>query len=250
MTKIVSKVVTHLFNGNVDNEEKFVEVDGKKFVDDGTGKAKVDDKGLPIPFVEKKVDEKIDLATLDLEKLAKVNPHVAKMLSEKEEADKKLSDADKLRQEKERKDAEAKGEWQKIADQEKIKRTELEKELEIKKDLLTKYAVSVETILKEIMATIPKENLALIPEKFSSREKLEYITANAKLLGAKINASKGDGVDKNDVNVSGTEEEKLVAEIDALVKKGATRTAVETSDMYAKSKKLAELRKVRLEKKS
>ena len=33
-------------------EEKYVEVDGQKFVDDGEGNAKVGDDGQPIPFVE------------------------------------------------------------------------------------------------------------------------------------------------------------------------------------------------------
>ena len=35
-------------------EEKYVEVDGKKFVDDGTGSAKLGEDGQPIPFVEEK----------------------------------------------------------------------------------------------------------------------------------------------------------------------------------------------------
>ncbi len=35
-------------------EQKFVEVEGKKFVDDGTGKPKLDKDGKPEPFVEKK----------------------------------------------------------------------------------------------------------------------------------------------------------------------------------------------------
>ncbi len=35
-------------------ETKYVEVDGQKYVDDGTGGAKVDETGNPIPFVEEK----------------------------------------------------------------------------------------------------------------------------------------------------------------------------------------------------
>lgn len=35
-------------------EEKYVEVDGKKFVDDGAGSAKLGEDGQPIPFVEEK----------------------------------------------------------------------------------------------------------------------------------------------------------------------------------------------------
>lgn len=37
-------------------EEKFVEVDGKKFVDDGSGQPKMGDDGQPIPFTEKFVE--------------------------------------------------------------------------------------------------------------------------------------------------------------------------------------------------
>jgi hypothetical protein len=246
MKKIEAVIVSHRFNGNVDGADKFVEVEGKKYVDDGSGKAKVGEDGKPILFVEKKADA-LDLSTADLEALAKVNPAVAKMLAEKAEADKLLSQNEAARQEKERKDAESRGEWQKIADQEKLKREDVEKQLSAKTELLTKYVGSVESILKEVIATIPKENLTLIPEKFSNREKLEYITQNAKLLGAKINAAKGDKVDKNDIDVNGDGEAKLVAEIQALMTLGGKRTQAQSSEMVKKSQELQELRKKRLE---
>lgn len=43
--------------GEGSTETKFVEVEGKKFVDDGTGQPKKDDNGNPVPFVEQKRQE-------------------------------------------------------------------------------------------------------------------------------------------------------------------------------------------------
>jgi len=248
--KNVSKIVLHLFNGNADGDAKFIEVDGVKFEADAEGKVKVVD-GKPVPFVEKKADDiKIDVATADLEALAKINPAIAAMLDSKKKAE---QDLEKINNDKKLADEEAlkkTGEWQKLAE---TRGSELEKALDTikqKDEILGKYVGSVESVLKDILTTIPKENLALIPEKFSPREKLEYITTNAKLLGAKITAiNKGDKIDKSDDTPAGTEEEKLVAEIDELMKKGDKKTKTELDILFEKSKKLQELRKKRLEEK-
>ena len=192
-------VSVHKFNGFVEPEIKFVEVEGKKFVDDGSGKAKLDDKGQPIPFTENNQKPEIkDLSNAQLEELAKVNPHVAKLLSDKTEADAKEAARIKKEEDDKRKAAEEKGEWQSLAQSEKTKREELEGKLAEKEELLGKYKGSVDQVLKEILSTIPKENLGLIPEEFSPRQKLEYIIKNAKTLGAKITNIKGDdGIQKN-----------------------------------------------------
>lgn len=248
--KNVSKVVSHFYNGNID-EVKFIEVDGAKFEADEKGQVKVGADGKPIPFVEKKADDidkdKIDVATADLETLAKINPAIAAMLDGKKKADDLLTQKEKDEKLAEEKALQEKGEWQKLAE---ARATDLEKALDLvkqKDDLLGKYKGSVETILKDIMATIPKDNLVLIPADYSPRQKLEYITQNAKLLGAKINQiKKGDGVDNSDDTPSGTEEEKLVTEIEELIKKGDKKTKTELDILYEKSKKLTELRTKRM----
>lgn len=248
--KIVSEIVLHSVNGNEEQSDKFVEVDGKKFVDDGSGKPKVGEDGKPVPFEEKKAEPpKVDLANAGLEELAKVNPHVAKMLADQTEEQKKAAEKKKEEEENQRKEAEKNGEWQKLADEFKKKNEDLTGLLDQKNEQLGKYVKSVETILAEVLKTIPKENLALVPDKFSPREKLEYITQNAKLLGAKIIGAAGGKIENNDTTPTATDEDKLVAEIDELKKKGGTRTASETELMLEKAKKLKEIRTKKAEKK-
>lgn len=243
-TKLSSEVVVHAFNGDVEDAPKFVEVDGKKFVDDGSGKAKLGDDGKPVPFEEKKVEApKIDnVAEADLEALAKVNPLVAKMLSEKSDAEKKLADQIKADDDAKRKTAEKNGEWQKLAEEERQKREKAEADLATKTEQLSKYVGSVESILKDVIATIPKEKLTLIPDGFSPRQKLEYITKNAKLLGAKVAINTtGEKVDGSDGAPAVTDEEKLVKEIEELRKK-TPRTASEDKLMFEKASALKALR--------
>lgn len=244
--KNVSQIVSHLFNGNVEAEIKFIEIEGKKYLDDGTGKAKLGEDGQPIPFVEKKADD-INPAEADLETLAKINPLVAALLDSKKKNEEILTQKQKEEKEKLDTDLKEKGEWQKLADTRAIELEEAKKLITQKDELLGKYKGSVEAVLKELMATIPKENLSLIPPDFSPRQKLEYITQNAKLLGAKMTGvNKGDGVNKSDDTPAGTEEEKLVKEIDELIKKGDKKTKTELDILFEKSKKLKELRMARM----
>lgn len=49
-------------------DSKFVEVDGKKFIDDGTGQPKLDDDGNPTPFVEQKKVESPEDRKIRLER--------------------------------------------------------------------------------------------------------------------------------------------------------------------------------------
>lgn len=237
---LVTKVVLHSING-FEIEVKTVEVDGKKFVADDTdpSKPKLDDKQQPVPFVEKKADDtKIeDLSKAELTELAKVNPHVAKMLDDakkREEADTTAADQKKKDEEEAAKKA---GDWQKLAE---TRGTDLETTkgtLKTKEEMLGKYVEMTEKILTNVLATIPKENLALIPAEFSNRQKLEYIFANSARLGAKVNAIDGK-IDKSTVEVTGTEEDKMVARITELTAKAQAKP------MTATNAELAELRQL------
>jgi len=239
-------LVSHRFNGNAD----FIEVDGQKFIPDETDptKAKLGADGKPTPYVGKKVDPALpkidDLSTADLEALAKVNPKVAKMLADNVDSQKRESDRIAAEDEAKRKDAEKNGEWQKLAESERVKRETAEKELAQKNEILGKYVGSIETILKEVLATIPEANRGLIPEKFSPREKLEYITANAKLLGAKIVGGTGT-IPKNDATPNGTDEDKMVARLQVLIALGNKRTSTENQELRELGTKVTELRKAK-----
>jgi hypothetical protein len=234
--------------------KKFVEIEGKKVEANDAGEAIKNDKGEFIPFVEdggKKPDDDGkggNDADKTLEELAKTNPAVAKLLADKLEADKKASDAEALASKARQDELAKKGEWEKLAKEQADEIARLKAEDTKKSAILGKYQGSVQSILNEVLKTIPKEKLGLIPEDFSERQKLEYITRNAKLLGATI-VAKGDKVDKNDGTPDATEEQTLIKELQALIDKGAKRTQAEDQLMVEKGRKIKELAKARQEKK-
>ena len=235
--------------------KKFVEIDGKKFEANDAGEAIKNDKGETIPFVEdggdgKKKDDKGagDNADKSLEELAKTNPAVAELLKQKLEADKKISDAEAEASKARQQELAKKGEWEKLAKEQEAEIARLKAEDTKKSEILGKYQGSVRGILAEVLKTIPKEKLGLIPDDFSERQKLEYITKNAKLLGATIMA-KGDKVEKNDGEPNATEEQTLIKELQALIDKGSKRTQAEDQLMVEKGRKIKELQKARQEKK-
>lgn len=240
-----STVKVYPVNGYED-DEKFVEIDGQKFVADDAdpSKAKLDDKGEKIP-VKAKADDKGDGGSgsgQSLEELAKSNPEVAKLLDEKKQRDEDEKKRQQDEEKRKEKEAQEKGEWQKLAEERGKKVDELQSELGKKDEILGKYVGSTKQILAEVMATIPKENQGLIPDNFSPREKLEYITKNAKLLGAKIvGAGKGSSVDKNDSEPPSSELEKLNNEFLELQKK-KDKTPTELNQMSELAKKIKEAR--------
>ena len=250
-------MIVHNQNGYEEDADKFVELDGKKFIpdDDDPTKAKVGEDGKPVPFKEddkgddgKDGKEDDELADKSLEDLAKVNPAVAKMLEDQEDAKK-----EKEKEEKEKKDAEDKkagedGKWQDLAEERKIKNESLQKDLDKNGEILGKYVNSTKEILKNVIDTIPEENRGLIPEDFSPRQQLEYITKNQKLLGAKVSQAQGGKVGKNDDTPIGTQEEELIKEIGEFTKKARdnTITAAENEIFYEKAKALKELRAKRV----
>lgn len=231
----------HMFDGFAD--EKFVEVDGKKYLSDDGKEPKKDDKGQPVPFVEKKDESnKFDASKASLEELANVNPTIKKMLDDQKQA---AIDAKK----KEDEDLAKKGEWEKIATDTKKALADAEIELSKKSDIVGKYIESVKKVLANVIETIPKEKRGLVPASFSPREQLEYIIENAALLGAKVTNAKGGDVPPNDGKPDATAEEKLVNEVNELIKKGATRTPTENQLLWERSQSLQKLQKERLAKK-
>lgn len=232
------RINTYFQNGYED-DAKFVEIDGQKFEADDKGEAKLDDKGEKIPF--KASDPAPEAGEKSLEELAKDNPALQKLLDDKkklEEDAKKAADEAKAKAEE---DAAKNGEWQTLAEQRKAEADKLKGDLDKKDEILGKYVGSVKSILAEVMKTIPKEKQGLIPDNFSPREKLEYITKNAKLLGASVAGAGTGGVDPNEVEPPADEEGKLVAEIEELNKK-ENKTSSDHTKAFELAKKLKELR--------
>ena len=245
-------MIVHNVNGHEEDADKFVEIDGNKFIPDSEDptKAKVGDDGKPVSF--KEVDDKRGsgddkdngLADKSLVDLAKVNPAVAKMLEDQEEARKLKEEDNRNKKAAEDKKAEETGEWKKLAEDRKEKNDILENEKTKTGEILGKYVNSVKAVLENVIETIPTENRGLIPEDFSPRQKLEYITKNAKLLGAKVSQAKGGKVPDNDDTPTGTEEDELIKEIGEFQEKAqkGTITAAENEIFFEKAKKLKELR--------
>lgn len=245
-------VVIHASNGNETPSDDYIEIEGVKYQKDpdNEGEALKDDDGKPIPFKEKtddgdgggdKPDDKPDVADMSIDELVKVNPELARQM-------KGLKDLQDWKTKKEKEEEEAKknkakesGKFQELFDESEKEKETLKKQLGEKETLLGKYKGSVEKILKGVMETISKEKHSLIPDGFSPRQKLEYITQNAKLLGAKVATKVGDKIDESD-DMSLTDEEKLATELQELIKKGANRTEMENEHMTQLSRKLKEIR--------
>lgn len=234
--------VTHSIDGFAD--EKFVEVDGKKFASADGKEPTKDDKGQPVPYVEKQapVAPAFDPSKATLQELAGINPAIKQMLDDQAKA---AADAKKKAEE----EAGKNGEWEKLATERQGRISELEKELGTKSEIVGKYIESTKKVLDDVIKTIPKERLTLIPESFSPREKLEYIIANAALLGAKVTSAAGSVVPPNDGQPQATEEQKLQNEVNELIKKGATRTVTENNLLWEKSQALKKLQMARQNKK-
>jgi hypothetical protein len=218
-----------------------IEKDGNRYVADKDGKV-LEEDGKPVAYdPAKHKDPDPDLSAFELEALAKANPHVARILQEKQDAEmkaKELADADEAKKQKE---AQEKGEFQKLFEEASGKLKEKDGEVGKYKELVKGYTETIDALLKQMLEQVPKDKQALIPADYSSKKKLEYILANASALGAETVLKKGSDVPPND-KAPATDEAKLVAEIEELQKKGGSRTPTENTLMWEKAKQLKELR--------
>lgn len=251
--QIENEVVIYSLNG-FEDDAKFIEIDGDKFeVDESDpSKAKVGENGEKIPFKEttpeetpeeKKIREAAEEAAKggkSLKELAKDNPELQKLLDDKEkrEADdiKKQKEAEVAKEEAAKKS----GEWKELAEERGQTVEQLKKDLSQKEEILGKYVNSTKTILKDVMATIPKDKQGLVPPTFSPREQLEYISKNAKMLGANV-SGKGGGVPPSDDDVYPSEEAKIQAQIDE-IKKQEVKTQSDHTKMFELAKKIKDIR--------
>lgn len=188
------------------------------------------DGGTPPP-----TPPEVDLSKLSIDELAKLNPAIAELAQ-------KTADAEKARLEVERKKAEDEGRHKDVITEQDKKIADLERKLSEHTEITAKYADTVSRVVEDTIKTLPEEKKALIPSDYSPRQKLEYISANAKWLGVTTLPS-GDGRVPPSDTPPGDDKSKLTSEIDELhakIKKGVA-TALERELMFEKSKKLKEL---------
>lgn len=239
------EVITHGING-FENDSEFIEIEGEKYQVDPEDNTKplLDDDGNKVKFEKKDdgdpEDKKDKGGDKTIDQLAEENPAIKALLDEVNGLRTEKTAAEKAAAKAAEEAAEKNGEWKSLAESYKTERDNLQAQLEQKETQLGKYVGSVKQILKEVMETIPADKRGLVPDNFSAREKLEYITKNAKLLGANVSKKNNGGVPPND-EAPLTDEAKLVSEIAELQKK-ENKTSVDHDKLFELSKKLKEIR--------
>ena len=217
-----------------------IEKEGNRYVADKDGKV-LEEDGKPVVYdPAKHKDADPDLSAFELEALAKANPHVARMLQEKQDAEAKAKELTDAEEKKKQEEAQQKGEFQKLYEEATGKLKEKDGEVGKFKELVKGYTETIETLLTQMLEQVPKDKQALIPADYSAKKKLEYILANAAALGAETVLKKGSEIPKNAAAPLG-DEAKLVTDIEELMKK-SPRTKTEDTLLWEKSKLLKELR--------
>jgi len=189
----------------------------------------------PTPPAPSNEPPKIDLETADLEALAAVNPAVAEVLKRQKEAEEAQAAAARQK-------AEEEGRLKDVIAEQDKKLAELQKKAKDNHELATKYAETVKNLVDETIKKLPEDKRNLVPSDYSPRQKLEYLTANAKWLGISP-VGAGDGAVPPSTPPPGDERSQVIADIEALHNKSTdgTITALERELLYEKSKKLKEL---------
>jgi len=228
-----------------------IEKEGKFFQADDKGEVVKNDKGEPIPATEDEIkshqkEQKgktvdVDIEKADLTELAKVNPNVAKFLTEHKSMLDEKSKAETEAKTKEQEEAQKRGEWQKLYESEKSEREKTKAEHDKLYAIVGEYKKTVEEILDSYMKVVPKEKQTLIPSDYTPKKKLEYIINNAKLLGLESIVVKGGKIPPSEMQTPATDEAKLADEVNTLLAK-TNRTYQENSALFEKSKKLKEMR--------
>lgn len=230
-------VALYRFNGDID-DVKVVEVEGKQYVDDGSGKPKVDEKGEKILYTPPSIDP----AKASLDDLAKANPALAEFIKTANETKTQL---DKFLTDNESKDVEdkkKKGEFESLFKAESEKFVQEKKRADELSTRVQKQKESFKKILGIFLPQIPKDKQSLIPEEFGERAKVEYILTNASLLGISLTGQKGSTqIPPNEATPDANAEDKLVREISELMAK-KDRTSSEDKLMMEKATALKKLR--------
>lgn len=236
--------VVHSLDGDIDP----IVIDDVKYEanPDKPEEALLGDDGEKVLFKETEVippkEDETDVSKMSIEDLAKTNPALAKVLEDGETAKKDLATKEQAEKDKKEKKEEDDGEWKKLANERKDKIDILEKGNTKKDELIVKYKGSLGKVLENAISQIPEENRGLVPAEFSDRQKLDYISTNAKTLGIKSIVNLGDKkIPDNDETKLGTEEQQLVKELSDLQEK-ENKTPAELDDMFEKSKALKTLR--------
>lgn len=192
---------------------KYIEIDGVKYKVDPNEPTKplLDSDGNKVLYEEEKPPTppeppkppandpppkwSEDMSDEDLEKLAKSDPALARLIREKRKLKEEADAAAEKAAEDHRKQLEKNGEFQQLAKEADDERKEALRKLSENNAILDKYKATVSMIRDKMFDQIPQEKQSLVPTG-SARKQIEYILANAKHLGVSVIA-KGSNVPKN-----------------------------------------------------
>lgn len=165
---------------------------------------------------------------------------------EKKDAERRAEEAEKKLKERDEEDQRKRGEFEKLADGYKSKAETTEKELAEAKKAREEDEKVFEDMLAKELEGIPDDRKTLIPEDYSTRQKLRYINANREALSAS-KGGKAPEKGKPDSNGKKPDDElaTLEAEREELFKKNREQRGLFGADakrMIEVTRKITELK--------
>jgi hypothetical protein len=203
-----------------------------------------DKKGDEVPPANEDKPDVVNMSEDDIAKEAENSPVLARVLAERNEAQRKLSDAETNHQKELDELAKNDKGFGSLYKTEVEKNTKLESELNKANSLLREYKTSLDNVVSEFLKYIPKEKQSLIPADYSAKKKLEYILSNATALNVDSILVKGSKVPKNENEPELSREQTLVKEINELMAKPKL-TPTEQSLLNEKSRELKSIRGIK-----
>ena len=165
---------------------------------------------------------------------------------EKKDAERRAEEAERKLKEIEEADQRKRGDFEKIADEYKGKHEATSKELEDMRKARTEDEEVFTQMLEKELEGIPEDRRSLIPEDYSVRQKLKYITANREALAA---AKSGKAPEKGQPDSNGKKPDDelttLEAEREELFKKNREQRGLFGKDeqrMRELTRKIVELK--------
>jgi len=167
---------------------------------------------------------------------------------EKKDAERRAEEAERKLKEIEEAEQREKGEYEELANKYKTEAETKDEELKKLSEQRAKDDEVFKTMLEAELENIPEDRRGLIPEDYSDRQKLNYITANREALAAVGGAKKTEkGQPKGDESKAPSDElGQLEAERDELLKKSREEGGLagkDASRIREVTRKIVELKK-------
>lgn len=166
---------------------------------------------------------------------------------DKKAVEERAEAAEKKLREREEEEQRKKGEFEKLADDYKLKHEKTSEELEALKKAREEDEAVFGSILEKELEAIPEDRRSLIPEDYNIRQKLKYISSNREALTAKAGGKPGEKGQPGSDNKKKPDDElgAVEAERDELFKKNREQRGLDAADqkrMMELTRKIVELK--------